>query len=61
MSKNLPHCSSGVKVVIRYHGERERVDVVDVLEAVLPRDEALDVNVQLIPDSQDGLIILLIP
>lgn len=44
-----------------YHAESERVDVIDVLEAVLPRDEALDVDVELVPDVHDGLIILLVP
>lgn len=35
--------------------------MIDVLEAVLPRDKALDVDVELVPDVHDGLIILLIP
>lgn len=44
-----------------YHAESECVDVIDVLEAVLPRHEALDVDVELVPDVHDGLIILVIP
>ena len=47
--------------MISYHADSEGVDVIHVLEAVLPRDETLDVDVELIPDSHDGLIILLIP
>lgn len=44
-----------------YHAESEGVDVIDVFEAILPRDETLDVDVELIPDAHDGFIILLIP
>ena len=44
-----------------YHGHGERVDVFDVPEAALPGDQALDVDVELVPDSQDCIVILLIP
>lgn len=44
-----------------YHAESERVDVIDVFKAILPRNEALDVDVELIPNAHDGIIILLIP
>lgn len=44
-----------------YHGDGEGVDVIDVFETVLPRDETLDVDVDLVPKAHDGLIILLIP
>lgn len=47
--------------VISYHFESEGVDIVDVFDAVLPRDETFDVDVKLIPDTHDGFIILLIP
>lgn len=43
------------------HGNCEGVDVIDVFETVLPWDETLDVDVELIPDGHDGFIILLIP
>lgn len=33
----------------------------DIQKTVLPGDETLSVDVQLIPDGQDGLIVLLIP
>lgn len=36
--------------IITYHGDGERVDVSDVQETVLPGDETLYVDVQLIPD-----------
>lgn len=35
--------------------------MVDVFDTVLPGDEALDVDVELIPDAHDGLVVLLIP
>lgn len=44
-----------------YHADGEGADVVHVFEAELPRDEALDVDVELIPDAHDGFIILLVP
>lgn len=44
-----------------YHGDGERVDAFDVQDAVLPGDEALHVDVQLVPDGQDGLVVLLVP
>lgn len=44
-----------------YHGYGERVDAFDVKDAVLPGDEALHVDVQLAPDGQDGLVVLLVP
>lgn len=47
--------------VIFYHAESEGVDVIDVFEAILPRDETLDVDVELVPDAHDSFIILLIP
>lgn len=47
--------------VVSYHADSERVNVIDVFEAILPRDETLDVDVELIPDAHDGFIILLIP
>lgn len=47
--------------MISYHVESEGVDEIDVFEAILPRDETLDVDVELIPDAHDGVIILLIP
>ena len=43
------------------HGESEGVDVGDVLDTVLPGHETLDVDVELVPHGQDGLVILLIP
>lgn len=46
---------------ITYHGESEWVDASDIQETVLPGDEALSVDVQLIPDWQYGLIVLLVP
>lgn len=33
----------------------------NVLHAVLPRDQTLNVDVQLIPDGHDGFIVLLVP
>lgn len=47
--------------MISHHAEGEGVDVVDVFETILPGDEALDVDVELVPDAHDGIIILLIP
>lgn len=44
-----------------YHGDGERVDAFDVQQAVLPGDETLHVDVQLVPDGQDGLVVLLVP
>lgn len=44
-----------------YHGHCEGVDAFDIQEAVLPGDEALNVDVQLVPDGQDGLVVLLVP
>lgn len=44
-----------------YHGDGERVDVFDIQHAVLPGDQALHVDVQLVPDGQDGLVVLLVP
>lgn len=48
-------------VTVCYHGDSERVDVFDVQHTVLPGDETLHVDVQLIPDGQDRLKVLLIP
>lgn len=47
--------------VIYYHAESEGVDVINVFEAILPRHEALDIDVELIPNAHDSFIILLIP
>lgn len=47
--------------VISYHLESEGVDVIDVFDAILPWDETLDVDVELVPDAHDSFIILLIP
>ena len=44
-----------------YHGDGERVDACDVLDTVLPGDETFDVDVELVPHRQDGLIVLFIP
>lgn len=44
-----------------YHGDGERVDAFDIQDAVLPGDETLHIDVQLIPDGQDGLVVLLVP
>lgn len=44
-----------------YHADSEGVDVIDVFEAILPWDETLDVDVELVPDAHDSIIILLIP
>lgn len=44
-----------------YHGDGEAPNVVDVLDAVLPGDKTLDVDVELIPQGLDRLIVLLIP
>lgn len=44
-----------------YHGDGERVDAFDVQDAVLPGDETLHIDVQLVPDGQDGLVVLLVP
>lgn len=33
----------------------------DIQKTVLPGSETLNVDVQLIPDGQDGLIVLLVP
>lgn len=41
--------------------ESEGVDVIDVFDAILPWDETLDVDVELVPDAHDSFIILLIP
>lgn len=46
---------------LSHHAEGEGVDVIDVLDTVLPRDETLDVDVELVPDVHDGLVILLVP
>lgn len=46
---------------ITHHGQGKGVDVVDVQETVLPGDEALHVDVELVPDGQDGLVVLLVP
>lgn len=46
---------------IIYHAYGERVDAFDVQETVLPGNETLHVDVQLVPDRQDGLIVLLVP
>jgi len=43
-----------------YHTESEGVDVIEVFDAILPGDEALDVDVDLITKPHDGLIVLLI-
>lgn len=43
-----------------YHREGEGVDVADVFKAVLPRDEALDVDVELTPNAHDGVVVLLV-
>lgn len=50
-----------IKRFIPDHGYGEGVDVMDVSQAVLPGDETLNVDVQLVPDGQDGFIILLVP
>lgn len=44
-----------------YHGDGEAPDAVDILDAVLPGDETLDVDVELVPKGLDGLVVLLIP
>lgn len=44
-----------------YHGVREGVNVLNVPHAVLPGDQALNVDVQLIPDGHDGFVVLLVP
>lgn len=44
-----------------YHGDCEGVDDADVVQAVLPGDEALYINEELVPHCVKGLIILLIP
>ena len=49
------------KVLTTHHGEREGVDVVDVFDTVLPGDQTLDVDEQLVPDAHDGFVILLVP
>lgn len=53
--------ASSVEQVTTYHGDGERVDAFDVQDAVLPGDETLHVDVQLVPDGQDGLVVLLVP
>lgn len=54
-------CKTSVGESSTYHGQSEWVDASDIQEAVLPGDEALSVDVQLIPDWQDGLVVLLVP
>lgn len=44
-----------------YHGDGEGVDASDILEAELPGDETLHVDVQLVPYLKDGIVILLVP
>lgn len=44
-----------------YHGDGERLDAFDIQDAVLPGDDTLHVDVQLVPDGQDGLVVLLVP
>ena len=44
-----------------YHRQSEGVDLVDVFNTVLPGDETLNIDVQLVPDAHDGLIILVVP
>lgn len=44
-----------------YHGDGERVDVFNIQQTVLPGDETLHVDVQLIPDRHDGVKALLNP
>lgn len=46
---------------VSYHGDGEAPDAVDVLDAVLPGDETLDVDVKLVPKGLDCLVVLLIP
>lgn len=46
---------------ITYHGDGECVDAFDIQNAVLPGDETLHIDVQLVPDGQDGLVVLLVP
>lgn len=44
-----------------YHGDCEGVDDADVMQAVLPGDEALYIDEELVPHGLKGLVILLIP
>lgn len=46
---------------VSYHGDCEGVDAADVVQAVLPGDEALYIDEELVPHCLKGLIILLIP
>lgn len=44
-----------------YYGDCESIDAADVLQAVLPGDEALYIDEELVPHWLNGLKILLIP
>lgn len=44
-----------------YHGNCKGVDAADVVQAVLPGDEALYIDEELVPHCLKGLEILLIP
>lgn len=48
------------RFIITYHGDGERVDAFDIQKAVVPGDETLHVDVQLVPERHDGLIALLV-
>lgn len=52
--------SVSLSLLITYHGHGEGVDCSHIHEAVLPGDETLNVDVQLTPDGQDGLVVLLV-
>lgn len=47
--------------VLSHHGDCERVDAADVVQAVLPGDEAFYIDEELVPQRLKGLVILLIP
>lgn len=47
--------------VLSHHGDCERVDAADVMQAVLPGDEAFYIDEELVPQRLKGLVILLIP
>lgn len=48
-------------VLRMYLGDRHGPDFLDVNHAVVPGHQALHVDVQLVPQSQDGLVVLLDP
>lgn len=61
MSINLLLTDSRHKdLFMPYHGDGEGVDALDIQETVLPGDEALNVDVKLVPDGQDGVVVLLV-